>query len=71
VSVGYNFIYWNTLALAGEQIDTSLGGLPTVNSSQWFGGPLDPAGGLHPSFQEIKDSDLWLQGLTVGLTLRR
>ena len=71
VSVGYNFIYWNTLALAGEQIDTSLGGLPTVNSSQWFGGPLDPAGGPHPSFQEIKDSDLWLQGLTVGLTLRR
>jgi len=71
MSVGYNFIYWNTLALAGNQIDTSIGGLPTVNSSQWFGGQLDPAGGPFPKFAGIKDSDLWLQGLTVGLIVRR
>lgn len=71
MSVGYNFIYWNTLALAGDQIDTSMLGLPTVNSSQWFGGQLDPAGGSHPGFAGIKESDLWLQGLSVGLTVRR
>ncbi len=54
LSVGYNFIYWSTLALAGDQIDTSMGGLPTVNSSQWFGGTLDPAGGSHPALDGIK-----------------
>ena len=69
-TVGYDFIYWSTLALAGEQIDTSSGNLPTVNSSQWFGGSLDPAGGTYPSFSGIKESSLWLQGLSVGLTLR-
>jgi hypothetical protein len=69
-TVGYDFIYWSTLALAGEQIDTSAGGLPTVNSSQWLGGALDPAGGTSPAFSGIKDSSLWLQGLSVGLTLR-
>ncbi|MCU0871430.1 MAG: BBP7 family outer membrane beta-barrel protein [Pirellulaceae bacterium] len=69
-TVGYDFIYWSTLALAGEQIDTSMGNLPTVNSSQWFGGALDPAGGAYPAFSGIKDSSLWLQGLSVGLTLR-
>jgi hypothetical protein len=69
-SVGYDFIYWSTLALAGDQIETSMGGLPTVNSSQWFGGSLDPTGGPHPSFGGIKDTSLWLQGLSVGLTLR-
>lgn len=71
MSVGYNFMYWNTLAMAGDQIDTSRGNMPTVNTSQWFGGTLNPAGGSHPNLNEIKDSDLWLQGLTVGLTLRR
>jgi len=69
-TVGYDFIYWSSLALAGEQIDTSLGNLPTVNSSQWFGGSLDPAGGSYPGFNGIKDSSLYLQGLSVGLTLR-
>lgn len=75
LSIGYNFIYWNTLAMAGDQIDTTMGGQPTVNSSQWasqwFGGALDPAGGSYPKLEKIKDSDLWLQGLSVGLTLRR
>ncbi len=69
-TVGYDFIYWSSLALAGEQIDTSLGNLPTVNSSQWFGGSLDPSGGSYPAFNGIKDSSLYLQGLSVGLTLR-
>lgn len=69
-SVGYDFIYWSTLALAGEQIETNANGLPVVNSSQWFGNPLNPAGGNHPSLTEIKDSSLWLQGLSVGLTFR-
>jgi len=58
------------LALAGEQIETNASGLPVVNSSQWFGGALDPAGGNHPSFDGIKDSNFWLQGLSLGLTLR-
>lgn len=69
-SVGYDFIYWSTLALAGEQIETNADGLPVVNSSQWFGGSLDPAGGNRPSFSGITDSSLWLQGLSVGLTFR-
>ena len=69
-TVGYDFIYWSTLALASDQIETSQRDLPKVNSSQWFGGQLDPAGGAYPSCTGIKDSSLWLQGLSVGLTLR-
>jgi len=69
-SVGYDFMYWSTLALAGDQIATGPGGLPLVNSSQWFGGALDPAGGNNPSFTGIKDSSFWMQGLSVGLTFR-
>lgn len=69
-SVGYDFMYWSTLALAGDQIETSPQGLPMVNTSQWFGGDLEESGGLHPALDRIKESSLWLHGLSVGITLR-
>lgn len=70
LTLGYDLMYWSSLALAGEQIETGPNGLPMVNSSQWLGQPLDPSGGNHPGFAGITDSSLWLQGLTVGVTLR-
>ena len=66
-SVGYTIMYWNDLALAGDQIET-FNGLPVVNSSQWFGGTLD--GPANPNLAEIVDTDLFLHALNVGFTFR-
>jgi hypothetical protein len=57
LTVGYDLIYWSRVARPGEQISTS------VNTSQANGGTLTgPAGPLF-SFHE---SDLWIQGVSVG-----
>jgi hypothetical protein len=66
-SVGYTLMYWNNLALAGDQIETR-NGLPVVNSSQWFGGMLD--GPANPSLPEIVETDLFLHALNVGFAFR-
>jgi hypothetical protein len=66
-SVGYTIMYWDSLAMAGDQIET-YNGLPIVNSSQWFGGALD--GPANPTLSEIVDTDLFLHALNVGLTFR-
>jgi hypothetical protein len=57
LTVGYDLIYWSRVARPGEQISTS------VNTSQAGGGTLTgPAGPLF-TFHE---SDLWIQGVSVG-----
>lgn len=57
LTVGYDLIYWSRVARPGEQINTS------VNTSQTGGGTLTgPAGPLF-TFHE---SDLWIQGVSVG-----
>ena len=66
-SLGYALTYFADLALAGDQIET-VNGLPVVNRSQWFGGSL--VGPPNPSLPEIRESSLWLQGLTLGLTIK-
>jgi Putative beta barrel porin-7 (BBP7) len=57
-TVGYTFIWWNSVARAGDHIDT------TVNSSQIGGTPL--TGPARPQFN-FHDTDFWVHGLTVGL----
>jgi hypothetical protein len=67
-SIGYTIMYWDNVAMAGDQIETNRNGLPIVNSSQWFGGPLD--GPANPTLPEIVDTDLFLHALNLGLTFR-
>ena len=67
-SLGYSLIYWNNVALAGDQIDTSMNGTPTVNASQLLGGTL--AGPANPAMNGIRDTGFWVQGITFGLTLK-
>jgi hypothetical protein len=61
-TIGYSFIYWSTVVLAGDQIDGR------VNSSQLQGGPIvapfDPA---PPTF---RDTEYWLHALSFGMNYR-
>lgn len=58
VSVGYQFFYWSDVALAGDQVDT------TINPTQFGGGAL--VGPARPR-AIFNTSDFWLQGLTFGV----
>lgn len=68
LSLGYALTCWSKVALAADQIDVSQANTPTVNASQLLGGPL--AGPANPVLPEIRDNTFWLQGITIGLTLR-
>lgn len=62
---GYSFLWINSVARAGEQID------PVINTTQFpirsGNGPL--VGPARPAFT-FERSDFWAQGLSVGLELR-
>lgn len=58
--VGYNFIYWNNVVRADDQIDFR------VNTTQVGGGTLLGPG--QPEL-EFKETDYWLQGVNAGLEL--
>lgn len=60
LTMGYSFIYWSDVLLAGDQIDLQ------VNLSQ-NPGPI--VGDPRPSFA-FNDSDFWLQGLSFGAECR-
>lgn len=62
VTVGYTFLYWNRVALAGDQIDRR------VNRDVLFGGNFQPGGGANPAFA-FNDTDFWVQTIDIGLTL--
>jgi len=68
-SLGYSFVYWSDVALAGQQIDMSMG-QPTVNASQLLGGALPPGDPRNPAFIGIVDTDFWIQALSFGLTFK-
>lgn len=59
LSVGYTIIYFNSVVLAGDQIDT------VVNGTQLLGGNL--LGPPNPAFQGFNDSDYFVHGLSLGL----
>lgn len=69
LSLGYSFVYWTDVALAGDQIDTTTYNgyaWPQVDRNQFFGGT-----GNSPNFTGIHDAGFWAQGLTFGVTLKR
>jgi hypothetical protein len=59
MSVGYTFLYWTRMVLAGDQIDRN------VNASQMSGGTL--VGPAVPEFR-FKDTDFWVQTIDIGLS---
>jgi hypothetical protein len=59
--VGYNFLYWNSVYRAGEQIDLA------VNPSQIPPGTL--VGPARPAFPG-RESGFWVHGVTAGAELR-
>lgn len=60
VSIGYTFLYWTRVALAGDQVDRR------VNRDVMFGGPFLPGGGANPAFS-FNDTDFWVQTIDIGL----
>jgi hypothetical protein len=70
LSVGYSFVYWTDVALAGDQIDTvDFGGRVWPRSDRrWIQGL---PGVDAPAFDGINDGGFWAQGLTFGVTLKR
>jgi hypothetical protein len=58
ITAGYNGLYWNRMAQAGEQVDR------TLNSTQFEGGTL--TGAPRPEFA-FHLRDYWVQGITLGL----
>jgi hypothetical protein len=57
IIVGYDAMWWSSVARPGDQIDT------TVNTSQTSGQPL--VGAAAPVFN-FNESVLWVQGVSVG-----
>jgi hypothetical protein len=61
VFAGYNFIYWNSVARPGNQIDTAVN--PALLPPPVGGGPNRPA--FH-----FNGSEFWAQGITFGVEFR-
>ncbi len=57
--VGYTFIYWGQVALAGNQVST------TINSSYLPGGGAVPTGPASPAYS-LHETGFWAQGITIG-----
>ena len=61
---GYTFLYASNVVRPGDQIDTGPGGIPFINSNE-FPPRIGPAG-TRPRFA-FNDSDVWMQGINLGL----
>lgn len=59
LSVGYSFIYWDNLALAGEVIDRNIDFATVGNNNAYT---------ARPSFDFV-DSSLWVQGIDLGVII--
>jgi hypothetical protein len=57
--IGYNFLYWSSVARPGPQVD------PVVNTT-FLPGAAAATGPARPAFPGV-GSDLWVQGLTLGV----
>jgi hypothetical protein len=57
LTAGYNFLYFPHIALAGDQIDT------TIDFTQ--ANPVNPVG-ARPLLPNVRDTDFWVQGISLG-----
>jgi hypothetical protein len=67
LTVGYTFLYASDVVRPGEQIDRGIN--PTQNPSFTGAVPSPLVGPARPAFS-FRGSDVWAQGLTVGVALR-
>ncbi|MDA1055050.1 MAG: BBP7 family outer membrane beta-barrel protein [Planctomycetota bacterium] len=67
ISVGYTFIYWNRVAMAGDQIDRrTLDSTGSVNSSVIFDGPFaGSSANANPRFV-FRDADFFVHTIDIG-----
>jgi hypothetical protein len=63
LTAGYNFLYWNTVARPGEQIDRQ------VNRTFQPFSPVAATGPQRPAFA-FSGSDFYAHGLTLGMEFR-
>ncbi len=65
--VGYTFLYWSSVARAGNQIDTNVNStvLPAASASG-----VAPAGDLRYPMFAWNTTDFWAQGINAGLDYR-
>jgi len=63
LTIGYSFIYWSNVALAGDHIDT------TLNNDVFFDGNFIAGGGSNPDFN-FTDTHYWAHSLDLGLLMR-
>jgi len=63
--VGYNFLYWSSVVRPGDQIDLGLNGaqIPTDSRYDPTARPARPNAGL-------RDTGMWVQGISFGLEMR-
>ncbi|NLX55598.1 MAG: BBP7 family outer membrane beta-barrel protein [Planctomycetaceae bacterium] len=62
LTAGYNFLWISNVALSGDQVDR------VVNTTQFHGNPL--IGEARPAaFDDFNNTEYWLHGLTLGLTI--
>ncbi len=64
LTMGYNVVYWSSVARPGDQIDRNLDVTRIPNFQ--LANPVAPVSGLQPHVL-FKDTDLWAQGLSFGL----
>jgi hypothetical protein len=66
LGVGYNFMYWNSVVRAGDQIDREV----NVNQRPALGAQTPPnlVGDQRPAFV-FRGSDFWAQGITLTMEL--
>ena len=66
VRVGYSFLYWSSVARAGQQINRNLD-VTQIPTSQFYG--LNGGTG-QPVFGSIVHSTYFAQGLNIGMEFR-
>jgi hypothetical protein len=62
VTLGYNFLFWSSVARPGDQID------PAVNPNQFA--PTTVIAGPPSPVPLLRDTSFWAHGLTAGLEIR-
>jgi hypothetical protein len=65
-TIGYTFLYWNTVARPGAQIDHAISFAQVPTDPSFGTGSL----ATHPALPSPHESDFWAQGVNIGLTFR-
>jgi hypothetical protein len=65
ISVGYEFLYWSSVARPGNDIDSNINAAQVPRDPRFGNGLGDP----RPAFQ-FHQSDFWAQGVNFGVLVQ-